>query len=66
MEAESLAPAVAAPGVAEAATAPAETGAGLILASGLRWAALAAIVAAVALFVVQSRRRATIAARADS
>jgi hypothetical protein len=47
-------------------TAPAETGAGLSLANGLRWAALAAIVAAVALFVVQSRRRTTLSARADS
>jgi hypothetical protein len=66
MEAESLAPVVAAPAVAQSATASAETGAGLSLANGLRWAALAAIVAAVALFVVQSRRRTTLSARADS
>lgn len=45
---------------------PAVDGGAASLAAGLRWAALAVIAAAVALFVIQSRRRAAPQARVES
>jgi hypothetical protein len=64
LPAVSAAPAIQ-PAVAQSA-APAADGGAASLATGLRWAALAVIAAAVALFVIQSRRRAALQARVES
>jgi hypothetical protein len=64
LEAQPAAPAIQ-PAVAQSA-APAADGGAASLATGLRWAALAVIAAAVALFVIQSRRRAALQARVES
>jgi hypothetical protein len=63
MEAEAAAPAtqpVVAQPEAVQPPAPAATTGGFSLSNGLRWAALAALVAAVVLFVIQGRRRAAL------